>query len=512
MPSGLSPAPCPGHPQRGPGLFPARVRSPVPRRGSRAPPAARPGSDSRGSRPVGTCPEVRAPLASPRVLPVGAGGGATPSLHPPPPRCSRSAAAGRLGRTLPPAPRPALTVPAAGTIPRAAAAPHRLRSPPPPAARRRRAGAGRGRGPALPRRHRHRLPPPLAVPLPLRLGGRDAGPAAPRGAVPGPAGGRAVRGSGGSIPLPPQPPVSNSSGRHLTGGAGTGTAPRQAPGPQPAPDETPPLAGAAPRIGTGIRTSPRARRETRTAPAPAPGPARNQRADGAPQDGPPDGRPDSALPAARTHGQSPGTELSPSPGAAGGGDRAPRAGWPQPHGVGGSPAEPPHSQQPRGDPSHSGTPREGRPVGSGGGERGPSLRRVPRTRAASGHRVPRVRVRRRSPSARGPLPPPAPCLPPPGPPQARGTWGPAGEPSRARASPYVTAQGPPRPSRGSRVLLANVPNPRAASARPRFTRAPRAGASRRDAARPRPRLLGLSRVGMTAPLPPAASPVGQCEG
>lgn len=432
----------------------------------------------------------------------------TPTL--PPPRCSRSAAAGRLGRTLPPAPRPALTVPAAGTIPRAAAAPHRLRSPPPPAARRRRAGAGRGRGPALPRRHRHRLPPPLAVSLPLRLGDRDAGPAALRGAVPGPAGGRAVRGSGGSIPLPPQQPVSNSSGRHLTGGAGTGAAPRPAPGPRPAPDETPPVAGVAPRIGTGIRTSSRAGRETRTAGA-GTGTRWDHRADGPPQDGPPDGRLDSALPAARTHGQ-PWTELSPSPGAAGGGDRAPRVGWPQPHGVGGSPADPPHSQQPRGGPSHSGTPRNGRPVGSGGGKRGPSLRRVPRTRATSGHRVPRVRVRRRSPPACGPLPPPAPCLPPQGPPQARGTWGPAGEPSRARASPYVTAQGPPRPSRGSRVLLANVPNPRAASARPRFARAPRAGAGRWEAARPRPRLLGLSRAGMTAPLPSAASPVEQCEG
>lgn len=77
--------------------------------------------------------------------------------------------AGWGGRCRSP-PRPALTVPAAGTIPRAAAAPHRLRSPPPPAARRRCAGAGRWRGPALPRRHR--LPPLLPVPLPLRLGVR----------------------------------------------------------------------------------------------------------------------------------------------------------------------------------------------------------------------------------------------------------------------------------------------------------------------------------------------------
>lgn len=115
----------------------------------------------------------------------------------------------------------------------------------------------------------------------------------------------------------------------------------------------------------------------------------------------------------------------------------------------------------------------------------------------------------------GSLPLPSPCLPPPGPPLAPGTWGPAGESSGARASPYVTARGPPRPSRGSRVLLANVPNPGAASARPRFTRAPPAGGDRRDAPRARrvPRVRPSWLRGPRAPgraarpaVPPAVSP------
>ncbi|XP_038000446.1 basic proline-rich protein-like [Motacilla alba alba] len=141
---------------------------------------------------------------------------------------------------------------------------------------------------------------------------------------------------------------------------------------------------------------------------------------------------------------------------------------------------------------------------------GPSRQRrgrpVPQaSRADSGHRcawrscpaapeeesgLPPARAPRHGPPRLGRPPPGSlpllpPCLPPPGPPLAPGTWGPAGEWSRARASPYVTARGPPRPSRGSRVLLANVPNPGAASARPRFTRAPLAGADRRDAPRAR---------------------------
>lgn len=166
--------------------------------------------------------------------------------------------------------------------------------------------------------------------------------------------------------------------------------------------------------------------------------------------------------------------------------------------------------------------------GRGGAGRRPKHPEPTRVTGAPGARV-RQR-RRRSPASlppvpRGPpglgrpppgsLPLPSPCLPPPGPPLAPGTWGPAGEWSRARASPYVTARGPPRPSRGSRVLLANVPNPGAASARPRFTRAPLAGADRRETPRAR-RAPRVRRSWLRAPrvpgraerpaVPPAVSP------
>lgn len=179
-------------------------------------------------------------------------------------------------------------------------------------------------------------------------------------------------------------------------------------------------------------------------------------------------------------------------------------------GKGFSPSRSAPGAEPRGGPpAHVGI-RRGWAVGQGQGYPGSPRQRRGRpasqaSRADSGHRracrscpaapeevsgLPPARAPRHDPPGLGRPPPaslplPPPCLPPPGPPLAPGTWGPAGESSRARASPYVTARGPPRPSRGSRVLLANVPNPGAASARPRFTRAPLAGADLRDAPRAR---------------------------
>ncbi|XP_050163029.1 collagen alpha-1(I) chain-like [Myiozetetes cayanensis] len=106
--------------------------------------------------------------------------------------------------------------------------------------------------------------------------------------------------------------------------------------------------------------------------------------------------------------------------------------------------------------------------GLGGTVRRPTHPEPPRATRVPGARVrprrrrspasPPARALRSGPPRRGRPPPgclplPSPCLPPPGPPLAPGTWGPSGESSRARASPYVTARGPPRPSRGSRVLL-----------------------------------------------------------
>lgn len=146
-----------------------------PRQGTQAPPRPRRCSPPGGarhpdSRPGKTCPGAARdpPPALEYCREVGGEAGSPRPPRSPGTSLRRDSGppAGWGGRCRPP-PRPALTVPAAGTIPRAAAVPHRLRSPPPPAARRRCAGAGRWRGPALPLRHR--LPPLLPVPLLLRL-------------------------------------------------------------------------------------------------------------------------------------------------------------------------------------------------------------------------------------------------------------------------------------------------------------------------------------------------------
>ncbi|XP_032552539.1 collagen alpha-1(I) chain-like [Chiroxiphia lanceolata] len=483
------------------------------------------------------------PGSAPRLLPRGGRRSGFPpsppqSRYEPPPR---SGAAGRLGRALSPA-GPARTHRARGgdqppgrRCPASPPLPAAPRRPPPP----RRGGALAGAGAAPP------APTPAAAPgaAPAVPWDTGPGPFARRGAVPAAAGGRTVRGSDGSILLPSPLPVSNSSRRHLTGGAGTGTdtgtpistgtripaaiptrtaaapglRPAQAPGPPWEQDGTgiPPTAGAAARPASapapaGTRTAaelprklaPRRERHRDPRRHPTPAAASCTPADpraggraGGPADRPAD-RPVSGAPCPDSpvqrgqdgHTNTPGEAFNPSRSAPGS----------EPHGdptpaVGGQ-------SRTRGDPAGMGW-----RAGSG-----PSRPRRDRPashapRAAAGHPcawrsrpaapeeesgLPPARALHPGPPRRGRPPPgslplPSPCLPPPGPPLAPGTWGPAGESSRARASPYVTARGPPRPSRGSRVLLANVPNPGAASARPRFTRAPLAGAGLRDASRAR---------------------------
>lgn len=192
-------SPLPGResrPRRGPQRFPppGRARHPGSRSGGTCPGAARGSSPTREY-----CREAGGEEGSPRPP--------RSPLEPPP----RVGAAGRLGRAL------SLATPARTHRARGGDHPPGRRcpaSPPLPAAPRRppplrRGGALAGAGAAPP------APTPAAAP--------GAAAAASRGAVPAASGGRAVRGSGGSIPLSSLLPVSNSSHRHLTGGAGTGT-------------------------------------------------------------------------------------------------------------------------------------------------------------------------------------------------------------------------------------------------------------------------------------------------
>lgn len=149
MPSGLRPAPCPGHSQRGPGLSPARARSPVPLRGSRAPLAAGPGI-GQPREPSGR--DLSGGPGPSRLSAGFTGRGGRRSGSPPPPPSLRPGVpaaplpAGWDGRCRPP-PGPHSPCPRRGPSPgppppRIASAPRR---PPPPAAAAPGRGAGGGR-------------------------------------------------------------------------------------------------------------------------------------------------------------------------------------------------------------------------------------------------------------------------------------------------------------------------------------------------------------------------------